>query len=477
MKKESILLSLLLLHTTLSVIAMQERDIYFRSIRREPDTLHHLTQETKEVRSEVLSTIAQERRLKPLAFLFKEKTPFDFIFSGYVHNATFYDTRQNYGFADNYVLIFPKERVYSADGADINAAGQYNMLSIESRIIATIFGPKIGSAVISGGRISVDFRAIPSGTINIRPLDAFDRLTMRHAFLMLASPSYSFIAGQTWHPMTFPIVAPDTISNNGGSPFNPGSTVSQMRLTYHHKRIELVSALLSETFFSSLGPRGATSTYARNSLFPDCALHMTTFFGNHHCGIGADIRSLRPRLVTNKNIKTNTRIFSMAAIAHTSFYFPKITWHTKAVFAQNGNNLGVLGGYAVDWVDPITDQRTYTNLRSVAAWTELIINGPIKCGLFAGYLKNLGANKKIIPLMVNPTTNQPEITIYSFFANVNYAFRIAPRLRFAYKSLEIGTEIEYTATAYGTINDSGHIINTQPAVGNFRFLCNLGYYF
>lgn len=433
--------------------------------------------ESNSQKNELIATFtAGERRLKPLIKLIQDDVPFTFVFSGYVKNMTFIDSRQVYGVADNYTLFVPKERLPDALGNDINAAGQFNMLPIETRVMATIFGPNIGNAVTQA-EISGDFVTIPSGAILILPGDAFNRFKMRHAYFQLLWPNYSFLAGHTWHPMTFPIAAPDVVSNNTGSPFNPYSRASQIRFTYHTEKWELLAAILSQTFFDSTGPLGITDTYARNSLTPDCLLYGLVFLGNHwDVGAGIDYKRLVPRLVTDKNYKTKTAISSIAAMAHVEFYTNRFSWNTKVTYAQNGFNFGMMGGYAVDCVDPVTDYRSYTNLNTVAVWTELVLRTRVEPGLFIGYSKNLGASKNIIQAIVDQE-GVAENTIYAFLPQVASAWRVAPRVSYRKESFLMQFELECTQATYGTIDRKGSVKNVCSPVTNVRFLFGLAYFY
>lgn len=473
MKKKTIILFFISLIFPSQSFNARRESSYYEFIRLESDQPITSMLRDGEIAPDPSEFVRGERRLRPLLNLLKQDVPFDFIFSGYVRNMTYWDTRQVFGFADDYILIFPKDRESDACGNDINATGQFNMLPIETRVIANIFGPKIGKA-FTGARISADFIAIPSGTLLIEPLDAFNRFRMRHAYLKIGWPRWSLLAGQTWHPMTFPIIGPDTV--NSVRPFTPGSRIAQIRFTYHHDYCELVAAVLSQTFTASVGPRGATNQYARNSLTPDFAAHATVFLRNHTIGVGIDYKRLVPRLVTNKDIKTDTAIGSLAAIAHVALHFERFDWHNKVCFAQNGENLGVLGGYAVHSISPCTDKRTYTNLRSVSMWTELILRTRVEPAIFIAYLKNLGANETIIQSTIDQN-NEIEPTVYAFFLDVDHAFRISPRVRWTYKAFVVEGEVEYTRTVYGDIDNKGNVINTHPPVGNFRFLFGLAYYF
>jgi hypothetical protein len=85
-------------------------------------------------------------------------------------------------------------------------------------------------------------------------------------------------------------------------------------------------------------------------------------------------------------------------------------------------------------------------------------------GLFLGYSKNLGASDPLIG------------PYYSRGNNIAYLYRIAPRFIYNAGKFRLAPEIEYTVAGYGT-PDSKDIVDNAKAVGNFRFLLGVYYFF
>ena len=413
------------------------------------------------------SAFAWERRLKPLLRIMQKQIPFDMMLSGYIDNTTYYDTRQIRGLADNYVLILPARRNLDVCGQDINSRGQFNMVPVESRLIFDVFGPEILQAHIRG-RVEGDFLGPTDEVLN--------RLRLRKAYLTLDWKNVNILSGKAWHPLTFPLSSPSTISFNNGIPFVPISRNAQIRLTYHRRYFSIIGAVLSQRDFPSPGPVGFNSVYARNSLTPNLHLQCIAHTDKYIFGVAADYKRLIPRIVTNKDIRTRKSISSSAAMAYTELNFDPLSVYAKITYAQNGANFGLIGGYAVHCIDPSTDKREYTNLSSISSWMELVIRTNTEYGIFIGYTKNLGASKSIIQSTINPN-GQTENLVYALNPDADHAWRIAPRIRWYRIPIVLGVEVEYTETSYGDIGSLGTVINIEPAVHNFRFLFSMNYYF
>jgi len=126
----------------------------------------------------------------------EKKTPlFGIIFSGYVKTDIFFDTRQTNGLRDGHFLLFPEPVKADADGKDINAKSAYNILSIQTRLAGSIWGPDALGAKTSGY-----FEAEFFGNVNPN----INTLRLRHAWIKLAWPRTELLVGQWWHPMFVP---------------------------------------------------------------------------------------------------------------------------------------------------------------------------------------------------------------------------------------------------------------------------------
>jgi hypothetical protein len=106
-------------------------------------------------------------------------------------------------------------------------------------------------------------------------------------------------------------------------------------------------------------------------------------------------------------------------------------------------------------------------LKTSSFWTDITTNGKnIQAALFLGYSKNMGSNDSI------------KGSIYARGSNIDYLYRVAPRVVFISGKLNIALEAEYTFAMYGTANgDSKGGITNGRAVADMRGLLAFIYNF
>jgi len=173
---------------------------------------------------------------------------------------------------------------------------------------------------------------------------------------------------------------------------------------------------------------------------------------------GIDYKKLRPELKTSMNFETNSSIGSIAAFANIKIKTTPLNVSFMGVYGQNSADLMMIGGYAVSEVTSANDFKIYTNLNSANFWIDFATNGKkISLGLFSGYTKNLGASDEITG------------TLYGRGNNIDYLFRISPRVTITEGRFSFGGEIESTTAAYGTTGSDGKVSSTNN-VNNLRFL-------
>jgi len=391
------------------------------------------------------------------------KKDFAIKFTGYVQEELFFATRR-----PSRNITFPAKEILDPTGKDLNAKGTFNVFPFQTRLRLLIKGPEMNQ-VTPFGFIETNFLAVGVSS---------DIARMRHAFIMLRRKKTLFIIlGQTWHPMIVFGCYPRTVSNNGGNPIEPFSRNPQIRLIYQNDSFKLLATAASQVDFTNDGPRGFSTTYLRNAVVPNLNGHVQAFIKGHLIGAGLDFKRLVPRLRTDKGFKANEHINSLGATAYICLKWDSAIWRTKAVFMQNGSNLNMLGGFAVETINPITDQRTYTNTSNAAIWTDFsIIRSKMESGIFIGYTKNLGASKNIIPDVTDSQGNIIDRRIFGVGTDVDSVVRISPRLRWYAKKILIAGEIEYTRAAYGTRDNRGKIQDTKP-VSNTRLFGTFYYFF
>jgi hypothetical protein len=136
------------------------------------------------------------------------------------------------------------------------------------------------------------------------------------------------------------------------------------------------------------------------------------------------------------------------------------------VYGQNASDLVMIGGYAVSQItDPVNQIKSYTNINTANFWADMSTNcGKAVIGLFTGFSKNLGASDQIVG------------AVYGRGNNIDHLFRVAPRVTVTEGRLTFAAEIENTLAAYGTMQTSGKVIDTDN-INNLRFLLSTIYKF
>ena len=410
------------------------------------------------------STIAQDNK------------SFGIKFSGFVKTDIFWDSRQTVAAREGHFLLYPTNERLDADGNDINAKANFNMLSIQTRLRGTITGPDALGAKTSGVIEGAFFGQINSDVNGFR---------LRHAFVKLRWKKASLLVGQYWHPNFVTYCFPGTVSFNTGAPFIPFSRNPQIRVTQKLGKFNVMFTVLSQIDFVSAGPAPndgtinlPSSKYLRNSVLP--ALNLRFEYRNVNTddnkefliGASVNFKMLTPRLVTDSNYKTSTTVSSISETFYVKLKLPKVTFKLQGIYAQDPYNWLMIGGYAVESVDDATkDFLNYTPITTASGWLDIHSNGKKwQVGLLAGYAQNLGAGKDI----TGPT--------YQRGSNIAYLYRISPRFIYNSGKFRIAPEIEYTVAAYATKDANGILnidskgkVTDSKEIGNVRIL--LGVYF
>jgi hypothetical protein len=424
----------------------------------------------------------QEPKKDPLSI----KTPlFGISFSGFVKTDILFDSRQIVGLRDSQFLLYPDAEKPDATGKDINAKASYNFLSIQTRLAGTITGPDALGAKTSG-YIEGEFFGNTNAAIN--------SFRLRHAWVKLNWKFTELMVGQWWHPMFVPECAPQTVSFNTGAPFVVFSRNPQIKLTQSAGKFKMALTLLSQIDFMSDGPDGANTKYLRNSVLPESDLQVwyqtknETKGSEFMIGAGVNYQMLTPRLSTiivqksaydtvvngivvhhdavTSTYQTNTKSTALAFNLYSKLKLKYVTIKAGGEYGGNNNAYTMLGGYVVKSVtDAEKNTVDYANISSFAVWGECHTNTQRwQPGLFVAYARNLGAGEKV----AGP--------YYTRGSNIDYLYRISPRLVFNVNKLRLAAEIEYTAAGYGKTNEKGFVYNTQEAA-NLRLLLGVYYFF
>lgn len=404
-----------------------------------------------------------------------EEPKIKFNYFGYVKWAGFFDSRQILGRREDYVFFWPLKKVPDVRGRDINARPHFNMLSIESFLALKLKSKNIyDSGFDANAVLGLDFAGIREELLSDLGF-YINQFGIRFVFGRLVNKplGVSFLFGLIQHPL-FDIY-PHTLDYSLGLPINNRASNPQVRFSKKVGSFEFMAVAVSQGFFSSIGPIGLSSTYLRNAILPELFAQIKYSFAKNTFGVMGDFKRLVPRLATNKNIKVHESINSgvfgtFLTISHKTFRF-----RTKTLFVQNtGGDQGMLSGFAVKTVDPITDARTYANIAAVASWFDTSYyfkKSKIEIGLFIGGTKNFGANRR---LFINPATLAP--IAFEIDPTVNFVFRFSPRILYKNKQLRIGFEFEDTCAGFGTVNACAKV-NQNQVQHDIRLFSTIFYIF
>ena len=424
---------------------------------------------------------------------------FGISFSGYVKTDILFDSRQTIGLRDGQFLLYPDAVKLDAEGNDINAKASYNFVSIQTRLAGTITGPDAIGAKTSG-YIEGEFFGNSNAAIN--------SFRLRHAWVKLNWKTTELMVGQWWHPMFVPDCAPATVSFNTGAPFVVFSRNPQIKLTQAFGKFKMALTFLSQVDFMSDGPDGASTKYIRNSVIPESDLQIWYQAKNEAkgtefmVGAGINFQILTPRIsstvitkaaydtVINSKVehhdavtasyKTNATTSSMAYNLYAKLKLKHATIKMGGEYGGDNNAYMMLGGYVVKSVtDPVKGLVDYANIRSYALWAECHTNGQRwQPGLFLGFAKNLGAGETVLASTTLISSTPLVVTgpYYARGSNIDYIYRVSPRLVFNAGKVRLAGEVEYTAAAYGKTNEKGYVYNASE-VANVRLLLGVYYFF
>jgi len=380
---------------------------------------------------------------------------FGIKFSGFVKTDLMFDSRQTVAAREGHFLLYPVGEKLDADGEDINARANLNILAIQTRLKGSISGPDAFGAK-TAGLIEAAFFGHSNSDVN--------GFRLRHAFLTLTWEETSLMIGQFWHPMFVTDCFPGTVSFNTGSPFQPFSRNPQVRLTRSAGQFKIIAAAISQRDFTSTGPSGAGSIYLRNSAVPNMHLQVQMKSDAFLCGVGGDWKTLAPRLVTDAGYKTDEKVSGLSFLGYAKVSTPAVTWKVEGVLGENLTDQLMLGGYAVNSLTESTALETYMPTKVMSAWTDISTGKNVVFGCFAGYTKNLGAAQDI------------KGGFWGRGSNIDVIYRVAPRILWNSGKTRFSTEVEYTAASFGRTKNDVTVADAK-FVGNLRLLLAAYYFF
>ncbi|MCX7696930.1 MAG: hypothetical protein N2Z72_04455 [Bacteroidales bacterium] len=386
-------------------------------------------------------------------------------FSGFVKTDIIYDTRQSSpanALREGHFYLFPDSILRDSDGKDINDNDVFHILSIQTRVRASLTGPDVLNAKTSG-LIETEFFGTGEGDMN--------GLRLRHAFLKLNWPKTELMIGQFWHPM-FPVNAiPGTISFNTGAPFIPFSRNPQVKLSYRFiPSFSVNFTAWSERDFTSTGPAGPSSRYLRNSAIPGLNGEFVIKLDSIQFLFvaGANYFEIIPELKTDSNYYSNSKVSALSFYGYLQQKIKNFTSKIGANYAQNAHNIMMIGGYAAcDILDTVKNIKKYTSFVTGTIWADFQLNlAKWQLGMYCAYAKNMGT---LCDLKTGSKT-------YVRGQNIDYLYRISPRISYVVDKVMFSSEVEITNAAYGKLQNNGKVTKTHD-VSNIRLLLAVFYNF
>jgi hypothetical protein len=380
---------------------------------------------------------------------------------GFVSNDFFYNSRQNVEMVDGVIQLFPKPIELNTAGVDKNAVAQAEMISVDTRLGIDLTGAPILGAK-SSGKIEADFAGFGTSYYVFR---------IRQAFMKLNWEKTELLVGQTWHPL-FGSVVPTTFSANAGGPFQPFNRSPQVRVKESlSKTLSLTAAALYEMQYASQGPAGTSNTYMKNAIVPDFFVGLENKTKHWTLGVGADLKTIKPEPLNDATIS------SLSASAYAQYVNGKLQIKGKTTYGENLSDQLMLGGYGVSkYASDSATVLSYTNLKSMNTWVNLVYGTKLQVGLLLGAANNLGSSDNF-DLRKGKKMTAYGYSFYDASQQVlDHLYRIAPQVSYNLSNFKFGLEYDYTTASYGAIQRDGSAKNTY-SVSNNRILASVMYIF
>lgn len=383
-----------------------------------------------------------------------EKPKFELKPYGFVAYEIIFDTYKSLDARDGELYFYPLKESLDKDGKDLNKRNQLQMLSLTTRLGAKISGPDVFGAKTSG-LLEMDFFATANEYSRL--------LRIRHAIMNLKWEKSELMMGHYWHPIIVTEMIPATIAFGAGAPFHSLNRSPQIRYTmYPSEKMRISLTALTHGYHKSTGPTEAQ----RNSGLPELIGQIT--LGNRKTfllGASAGYKWLTPRLVTDSTYKTTETIGQYLVSGFVMGKIGTTVIKSEVVYGENLTHLLMIGGYGMKTPEtPIVDNDyEYTSLKTLSSWIDIQHSfGKTSIGLFAGYSKLYGANDNYTSL---------EISKVKYYRNddINYIYRLSPRISYKQENITLAFEYMLTAAIYGkTFDDKRNVETSMDPVYNNR---------
>ena len=384
-------------------------------------------------------------------------------FSGEINPQFYVDSRKTLSGREEEMMFYPLPEILDANGNDINAVPQLNMVAITSRLGLKIQTPDALGAKITGF-MEGDFTGATNSGINM--------LRLRHAYMDMRWTNSELLIGQYWTPFVVHEIMPGTRPLNMGAPFHPYSRVVQARYTQYLGVIEAVGVAAFQLDNKSSGLSGGSTEYLRNSCIPDFTAMLRYNSGRLFVGVGYNLLVLQPRTTFSYNYTdyaTTTTFASHSATVFGKYEFDNYSLRMQAIVSQNMDAHLLMGGYAESPFDEAALAYSYQPFGGYTAWMDFgKSTGKWRPGVFFGYAKNTGFEKPV----------DDSWRFYGRGLDIDFVWRVQPRIGwYVSPSIQFFAEVEYTVAGYGVNPDEYYRYQSTNDVANTRFILAAVYKF
>lgn len=355
-----------------------------------------------------------------------------FDVSGFVKAEYLYDSRQVVAAREGEFHLYP------APASDANDVGNLGAFTFFSRLTLGIGDlPDVMGSRVSG-HIETDFFGATNETVST--------LRLRRAFAKMAWDDREVLFGQEWSPLFTIASFPRTVATTTGAPFQPFSRQPQIRFTYKPGRLHFIGATAwQRDAFTDIAFQGVSGiAQQQQSGLPALHAHAQYHGSTLMLGAGAYFKALRP-------IATEDRFTAGAGQAYATLTASAATVRAKATYGASLSDHLMTGGYVYNEFD-----NAFYPLNVFSAWIDVDGTGPIAPGIFLGYLTNEGSSDEVGTLSA--------VSEAARSANIDYVWRLAPRLSLTYDALRFAFELEMTSARYASTLDANYA--PDPASGD-----------
>lgn len=353
---------------------------------------------------------------------------------GFIRNYLTFDSRKTYTVVGGEYNMIPYDERWNEDHSeDLNDVASMQLQALTSRFGLDIQGPQLWKWKLSG-KLEGDFGGFGANNTVLR---------LRLAYLKLSREGRELLVGQDWHPLSGDIM-PEVLGMAAGAPFRPHSRTPQIRGTRLWGSFGFTAALLWQLQYMNNGPKSATDPtstasidFAHNALWPEAFLGLNFKQGPWYVQLGVDAQILKPRthaVVGGVTKKVDETVESLTPTLYAQYVEGNWSVKFRTLLAQNTSHLNQLVGYAVTGVNA-DGSWSYAPLKASISYLNIAYGKKIRCNLFLGYMKNLGAGEDF---WLDPATGDYHIYMKggkdNDFTHLNSVYRIAPSVSYNVKA-------------------------------------------